>query len=700
MTVPVPGSLTYSYDEDGVTTVFPYPVRFLEPQELTVIREVAGVRTVLAYNVDYTVSGAGNPSGGSIVRTAVTNGGKIIIARSTEWKQIVDLEDKARNPAQAVEDQLDRLTMAGQDTNERLGGKADAASLAPVAFSGDYDDLENKPFIPPGTVTSVGLSAPTGFTVSGSPVIGSGTLSFSYSTGYQGYTTAEASKLAGVQAGAQVNTVTSVAGKTGAVALVKADVGLGSVDNTSDADKPVSSAAQSALDAKADKAIAITAGAGLTGGGALDASRTISLSSASQVAIAAAQTAVQPGSLGDLATIDLPPSPSGLVLGDGGTWVLPAGGGDMLSSVYDPQGKAGDAFSRGNHTGTQAISTISGLQSALDAKADNAALAGKFDIPTGTTSQYIRGDGSLATFPAIPAGTVTSVGLSAPTGFTVSGSPVTGSGTLTFAYAPGYTGFTTTLQTKLNGIATGATANQTDAYLLNRANHTGVMPFSALESVQSGGRVLGRTSGTGWSEISLAGAANANSVAYRGTGGVLEVGMPTADAHAATKKYVDDGIASVVSWTETSPVAATTGTAIDWTSIPSGVNDIELWLKDVILSGNDALVLQVGPGASPVISGYSSGSGLAGASTRTRLSSGFVVFRNSASYTYSGVMRLHRTSGNDWVSEHVLNDTATDGVSPVGGGAVSLAGVLGNLRLRSQGGSQTFSGGSIQMRYR
>ena len=120
MTVPVPGSLTYSYDEDGVTTVFPYPVRFLEPQELVVIREAAGVQTVLAYNMDYTVSGAGHPSGGSITRTAVTNGGKIVITRDTAWKQIVDLDDKARNPAEAVELQMDRLTMAGQDIARRV----------------------------------------------------------------------------------------------------------------------------------------------------------------------------------------------------------------------------------------------------------------------------------------------------------------------------------------------------------------------------------------------------------------------------------------------------------------------------------------------------------------------------------------------------------------------------------------------------
>lgn len=44
--------------------------------------------------------------------------------------------------------------------------------------------------------------------------------------------------------------VTSVAGKTGAVTLTSADVGLGNVDNTSDANKPVSTAQQTALDGK------------------------------------------------------------------------------------------------------------------------------------------------------------------------------------------------------------------------------------------------------------------------------------------------------------------------------------------------------------------------------------------------------------------------------------------------------------------
>ncbi len=65
------------------------------------------------------------------------------------------------------------------------------------------------------------------------------------------YSTTEKSKLSGIESGAQVNTVGSVSGKTGVVTLVKADVGLGNVDNTTDLSKPISTATQSALDLKA-----------------------------------------------------------------------------------------------------------------------------------------------------------------------------------------------------------------------------------------------------------------------------------------------------------------------------------------------------------------------------------------------------------------------------------------------------------------
>lgn len=72
-----------------------------------------------------------------------------------------------------------------------------------------------------GTVTSVAATVPSGFTVSGSPVTTSGTLTISYDTGYQGYTSAEASKLSGIEAGADVTDTTNV---TAAGALMDSEL--------------------------------------------------------------------------------------------------------------------------------------------------------------------------------------------------------------------------------------------------------------------------------------------------------------------------------------------------------------------------------------------------------------------------------------------------------------------------------------------
>lgn len=58
--------------------------------------------------------------------------------------------------------------------------------------------------------------------------------------------------------------VQSVAGRTGAVVLTKSDVGLANVDNTSDANKPVSAATQTALNGKQPIDTDLTAIAALT----------------------------------------------------------------------------------------------------------------------------------------------------------------------------------------------------------------------------------------------------------------------------------------------------------------------------------------------------------------------------------------------------------------------------------------------------
>jgi hypothetical protein len=67
--------------------------------------------------------------------------------------------------------------------------------------------------------------------------------------------------------------------------------------------------------------------------------------------------------------------------------------------------------------------------------ADWTTFDGKFDVPTGTNADYLDGTGTPTLFPTIPSGTVTSVDLTMPVAFSVTGNPVTSSGTLAVAAA-------------------------------------------------------------------------------------------------------------------------------------------------------------------------------------------------------------------------------------------------------------------------
>lgn len=93
---------------------------------------------------------------------------------------------------------------------------------------------------------------------------------------------------------------------------------------------------------------------------------------------------------------------------------------------------------------------------------------------SGTTSQYLRGDGSLATFPTIPGGTVTSVDMTVPTGLSISGNPITSAGTLALALASGYSIPTTASQATWNTayndsiVSAGVTGTTTKTLTLNQ----------------------------------------------------------------------------------------------------------------------------------------------------------------------------------------------------------------------------------------
>ncbi len=151
-------------------------------------------------------------------------------------------------------------------------------------------------------------------------------------------------------------------------------------------------------------------------------------------------------------------------------------------------------LARANHTGTQVMSTISdaGALASLDTVDtaqidDDAVTIAKLSASgTASSSTFLRGDGSWAS----PAGggggdLLASNNLSdldnAGTARTNLGLEI---GADVQAYsavlAATTASFTSADETKLDGIATGATANSSDATLLARANHTGTQAMSTI----------------------------------------------------------------------------------------------------------------------------------------------------------------------------------------------------------------------------
>jgi len=77
--------------------------------------------------------------------------------------------------------------------------------------------------------------------------------------------------------------------------VTASQVGLGNVDNTSDLDKPISTATQNALDDKADNTVTITGANGIEGGGDLTANRALALTASALASLDLADSALQSG---------------------------------------------------------------------------------------------------------------------------------------------------------------------------------------------------------------------------------------------------------------------------------------------------------------------------------------------------------------------------------------------------------------------
>lgn len=321
-----------TYNGNGSVTSFSVTWPFFLSSDLVVTHiSDTGVETVLLLTTNYTVSGGrdgttGLPGTGTVTTVSTyASGHKIRITRATPKTQQTSITSTGAFAAKTVEAMIDRVHMIAEEGG--LGGGAsdvDGAALrldtsgatdfwdgesyiargfadgvedddlATVGQISEFvDDVETAATAAAASASAASSSATTASTAAGTATTAASTATSAASAASDSADAAAASAAAAeAAANGEIGANTILGNNTGSTAAAsalsvsdvktllnyaKGDIGLGNVDNTSDANKPVSTAQQTALDAKAT----------LAGGNAFTgtATNTFTVSSGSNTAL-------------------------------------------------------------------------------------------------------------------------------------------------------------------------------------------------------------------------------------------------------------------------------------------------------------------------------------------------------------------------------------------------------------------------------
>lgn len=140
----------------------------------------------------------------------------------------------------------------------------------------------------------------------------------------------------------------------------------------------------------------------------------------------------------------------------------------------------------------------------------------------------------------------------------------------------------------------------------------------------------------------------------------------------------------------------TSGTAIDFTGIPSWVRRITVMLNGVSTNGSSHVIFQLGTSSGLQTTGYATGSTLGAG--KVAPSNGFPIFANSAPDVRSGSMVFTVLTGNTWTGSGLFR-VNTSGDVAICAGVVALSNTLDRFRMTTEGGTDSFDAGSVNIMY-
>ena len=145
---------------------------------------------------------------------------------------------------------------------------------------------------------------------------------------------------------------------------------------------------------------------------------------------------------------------------------------------------------------------------------------------------------------------------------------------------------------------------------------------------------------------------------------------------------------------------STSGTAVDFTGIPSWVKRITVMLNGVSTSATSNIQIQIGAG-SVTTSGYTCYVGSidgTNATSITTATSGFIAKTGvSAASLHNGVMVINLLTGTTWLCTNSTSSSA--GNTTFSNGSIALGGALDRVRITTVNGTDTFDLGAINILY-
>ena len=148
-------------------------------------------------------------------------------------------------------------------------------------------------------------------------------------------------------------------------------------------------------------------------------------------------------------------------------------------------------------------------------------------------------------------------------------------------------------------------------------------------------------------------------------------------------------------------VASTSGTSIDFTSIPSWVKRITVMFSGVSTSGTSIPMIQLGDSGGVETTGYvSTGSRIASTTAASSfITTGYAIGNvGVAGAVMDGLITISLFGSNRWVAFGGFTDSAST-YTLISSGGKTLSDVLDRVRITTVNGTDTFDAGSINILY-